>query len=67
MGKACAIYKIYRQWTVDEYIKYVDPTYKSKSSQKIVKKELYSSFRQIDIVLWLRDRWNEVKDNARAI
>ena len=63
MGKACAIYKIYRQWTVDEYIRDIDPLYKKKSAQKIVKKELYSSFRQIDIVLWLAAQWKEVKDS----
>jgi hypothetical protein len=41
----------------------VDLLYKKKSAQKIVKKELYSSFRQIDIVLWLAARWKEVKDS----
>ena len=63
MSKACSIYKIYRQWTVAEYMRDVDLLYKKKSAQKIVKKELYSSFRQIDIVLWLAARWKEVKDS----
>lgn len=65
LKKPCNIHKIYRQWTVEEYIHDVDADYKPKKNQKIVKKELCNSFKQVDIVLWLRDRWNEVKDDER--
>lgn len=50
--KACNLFKIYKVYSIEEY-KIIDPKFKAKEKQVNVRKKVFSSFREIEALLYL--------------
>jgi len=63
-GKVCVIHELYKQWDLKEYKK-SHPEYKPKKSQKQKKELICDSFKQVDILLELVDRYKAGEINGQ--
>ena len=65
ISKACNVYKVYKEYTLQKYKQLIDLRYKAKPHQKIVKKLVLSSYKQADILLRLVEIWRETQDGTK--
>jgi hypothetical protein len=64
LGKVCVVHKLYKQWDLKEYKK-IRPEYKPKKNQKQKKELVMDSFKQVDILLELVDRYKAGEMNGQ--